>query len=98
MHKLDFDWDDTKEQLNVEKHGVTFDKAMAAFYDPNRIIAQDTKHSDMEDRFYCYGKVEDGILTVRFTPRGKKIRIIGAAFWRDGRKLYDKAQKQKNNL
>lgn len=29
------------------------------------------------------------IATVRFTPRKGRIRIIGAGFWRAGRKLYE---------
>ena len=34
------------------------------------------------------GKVDDGILTVRFTYRGETIRIIGAGYWRKGRRIY----------
>lgn len=35
------------------------------------------------------GRVSEGVLTVRFTYRGNIIRIIGAGFWRRGRKLYE---------
>jgi hypothetical protein len=42
-----------------------------------------------EPRFYCFGRVTDGILTVRFTYRGNLIRIIGAGYWRRGKKLYE---------
>lgn len=41
-----------------------------------------------EDRFFCYGMVEGEILTVRFTMRKKNIRIVGAGYWRKGRKTY----------
>lgn len=34
---LQFEWDDEKEQSNVEKHGVDFDTAVKVFFDPNRI-------------------------------------------------------------
>ncbi|MCM1527878.1 MAG: BrnT family toxin [Bacteroides sp.] len=34
---LQFEWDDEKEQNNVEKHGVDFDTAVKVFFDPNRI-------------------------------------------------------------
>lgn len=30
-----------------------------------------------------------GIMTVRFTYRNNKIRIIGAGYWRKGKKLYE---------
>ncbi|MBA3035077.1 MAG: hypothetical protein FP814_01140 [Desulfobacterium sp.] len=44
------------------------------------------EHSDEEKRFYCLGRVSDGIMTVRFTYRKNKIRIIGAGYWRKGKK------------
>ena len=37
----------------------------------------------------CIGKVAGGILTVRFTHRKRKIRIIGAGNWRKGKKIYE---------
>jgi uncharacterized DUF497 family protein len=47
------------------------------------------KHSGEEERFYCIGKIDKGILTVRFTYRKDIIRIIGAGFWRKGKKVYE---------
>ena len=52
-------------------------------------IAEDVGHSDEEKRYYCFGVVAGGILTVRFTYRGNSIRIIGAGYWRKGKKLYE---------
>ena len=43
-----------------------------------------------EPRYFCIGKVDDRILTVRFVYRNNKIRIIGAGYWRKGRKYYEK--------
>ncbi len=34
-------------------------------------------------------------MTVRFTYRENVIRIIGAGYWRRGKKIYEKAQKDK---
>ena len=65
----------------------------SAFLDPHRIIAQDINHSSEEDRFYCIGRVGDGIMTVRFTHRGNVIRIYGAGYWRKGRKIYEEQNK-----
>ncbi|MCC7253072.1 BrnT family toxin [Hyphomicrobium sp.] len=84
-----FDWDPDKDAENQRKHGVSFVYAQGAFLDPARVIARDMGHSEAEQRFYCFGQVPDGILTVRFTYRGKVIRIIGAGFWRRGKKLYE---------
>ena len=88
--RTDFQWDENKEQLNQEKHGVSFSLAQLAFLDSNRIILEDVSHSQKEKRFYCVGRVAEGILTVRFTYRDKQIRIIGAGYWRKGKRIYEK--------
>ncbi|MBU1042774.1 MAG: BrnT family toxin [Candidatus Omnitrophica bacterium] len=90
MAKTTFEWDDTKDRVNQEKHSVPFVIAQFAFFDPNRIIARDLKHSKKEKRYYCIGKIDSGIITVRFTYRKKIIRIIGAGYWRKGKVLYEK--------
>ena len=87
---MEFEWSETKNQMNIEKHGVSFYDAQFAFADPKRLILQDMVHSTDERRFFCIGKTSDGIATVRFVCRGKKIRIFGAGYWRKGKKLYEK--------
>ena len=89
-----FEWDESKNRVNLEKHGVSFELAPLALLDPHRIIVEDLAHSVTEQRFYCLGKVNQGILTVRFTYRNEKIRIFGAGYWRQGRKFYE----QRNHL
>ncbi len=85
----DFDWDTEKDKANSEKHGVSFRTAQYAFSDSRRVIAFDKKHSTpSEQRFFCYGKIGDRIMTVRFTIRSRKTRIFGAGYWRQGRKKY----------
>ncbi|MDB5038099.1 MAG: hypothetical protein JWQ35_1627, partial [Bacteriovoracaceae bacterium] len=85
--------DADKDLANFEKHGIDFFTAALAFRDPSRIIAVDEGHSKSEPRYFCIGKVGREIVTVRFTNRGQKIRIIGAGFWRKGRKLYEEETK-----
>ena len=94
MKKAKFEWDSSKDKQNQDKHGVSFELAQYAFADPNRVIAEDISHSQKEKRYYCFGKVGDGIITVRFTLRGGTIRIIGAGYWRKGRKLYENENKK----
>ncbi len=84
-----FEWDNQKEAENKVKHGVDFETAQYAFFDKCRLIVHDAKHSDSEERWFCIGKVKDRVLTVRFTYRGKVIRIFGAAEWRKWRKFYE---------
>jgi len=90
MKTVRFEWDEKKDRQNQEKHGVPFEVAQYAFTDPSRVIAEDLDHSGKEKRYYCFGKVGDGIMTVRFTYRGNVIRILGAGYWRKGRKIYEK--------
>ena len=87
-------WNADKEADNILLHGLDFSKASEAFLDPNRRIATDERHSKNEERLFCIGMVEGRIATVRFTLRGSKIRIIGAGFWRKGRKLYEEKIKK----
>ncbi len=87
MH-TSFEWDEEKDSENLRKHGVNFETAQYAFIDPKRVIAQDLEHSKDEKRYYCIGCVKGGVLTVRFTYRGDRIRIIGAGFWRKGKNIY----------
>ncbi len=92
-HKVAFEWDENKDKVNKEKHGVSFAFAQLAFIDNKRIILEDLEHSADEKRYYCLGRVSDGILTVRFTYRSNKIRIFGAGYWRKGKKIYEKENK-----
>lgn len=93
MSNVSFEWNTGKEKANIEKHGVSFSEAQIAFLDQNRVIAEDLTHSKNEKRFYCFGKVNERVLTVRFTYRNHKIRIIGAGYWRQGKKVYEENQK-----
>ncbi|MCL2200892.1 MAG: BrnT family toxin [Oscillospiraceae bacterium] len=87
---MKFEWDKSKNELNLEKHGISFGEAKLAFCDSKRIIAEDIKHSDSnEKRYFLYGDTGRGIATVRFTIRDQVIRIIGAGYWREGRKRYE---------
>jgi len=93
MTKIRFEWNPKKDLENQNKHGVAFATAQYAFGDPDRVIAEDVSNSGAEKRYYCFGKVADGILTVRFTYRKGVIRIIGAGYWRKGKKIYEKENK-----
>jgi uncharacterized DUF497 family protein len=92
MHQVVFEWDNRKNEINIAKHGISFFTAQLAFLDTNRIIAEDVEHSRSEKRYYCFGKVDGAVITVRFIYKGQTIRIFGAGYWRKGRKIYEKAQ------
>lgn len=93
MSKTEFEWDENKNLTNQRKHGVSFEEAQYVFLDSKRVIAEDLSHSQNEPRYYCFGKDKnnEGILTVRFTYREKRIRIFGAGYWRKGKKVYEQS-------
>jgi uncharacterized DUF497 family protein len=64
-----FEWDEGKNAINQSKHGIAFEEAQYAFSDSRRVIAKDLEHSDVEDRYYCFGKIDNNVVTVRFVYR-----------------------------
>ncbi len=91
----EFEWDAEKDLQNQAKHGVSFVSARRAFEDPKRIIYEDVNHhTKTENRYFCDGMVDGMVMTVRFTLRERRIRIIGAGYWRKERKLYEERKWQ----
>jgi len=88
---VEFEWDDAKARENRTKHGVSFDLAATVFDDPRVVLAEDLEHSTAERRYFAFGEVGEGVLTVRFTVRGERVRIIGAGYWRKGKAYYEEA-------
>lgn len=95
MKKAYFEWDEKKNEQNIKKHGVSFYEAQTAFLDTYRIIAEDLDHSQNEKRYFCFGEIDNRVMTVRFTYRSNIIRIFGAGYWRKGKKIYDTEKKKK---
>lgn len=73
-----FEWDETKNKSNLEKHSVDFNQAKEVFSDDNRVETPDTRKDYGEERFKVIGKAIDLILSVIYTLRGAVIRIISA--------------------
>ena len=87
---LQFEWDEEKDRVNQEKHGISFETASYVFQDEFYIEMYDFEHSVEEDRYIAIGKVGD-LLFVVFTERGERIRLISAraATERERRLYYD---------
>ncbi len=91
-----FEWDPWKSLTNELKHGIRFETAQKVFADPHRQIYIDEAHSTREVRWYCLGLVDGRVMTVRFVYRKYIIRILGAGYWRKGRKLYEEGSKSES--
>lgn len=87
---LRFEWDEEKNALNREKHGISFETAAYVFQDEFYIEMYDFEHSIDEDRYIAIGMVGD-LLFVVFTERSEAIRLISArlATERERRLYYD---------
>lgn len=88
-----FEWDPTKEKENLAKHGVDFSSVGDAWSDPYRLIFRHPGMTRDEPRYQFSGFDGHGILTVRFTIRSGRIRVIGAGYWRKQRKIYERNKK-----
>jgi uncharacterized protein len=75
---LDFEWDDIKAAENVRSHGVSFARAALAFRDPFAVEWIDLREDYGEERIILLGITDDHILTVVYTERAERIRIISA--------------------
>lgn len=73
------EWDDEKNEINKNKHGISFESAGWVFSDEARLEFYDEIHSIDEDRYITIGKVAE-VLFVVFTERdeGETIRLISA--------------------
>lgn len=75
---LDFEWDDGKDAENVRKHGVSFAQAALAFRDRFAVEWIDLREAYGEERIILLGRTGDQLLTVVYTERAERIRIISA--------------------
>lgn len=78
---MQFEWDPKKARQNIKKHGVSFDEAVTAFYDPLSATFDDPDHSVGEQRYITIGFSSQGhLLIVAHAERKRNIRIISARF------------------
>ena len=73
-----FDWDLRKAASNLADHKVSFEQARGVFRDAFGIEFIDDREDYGEDRFVIIGMTDGRLLTVVFTPRGDRVRIISA--------------------
>ena len=80
---MKFEWDRKKENINIKKHGITFEQASYVFTDPFALNLYDEEHSEDEDRWILLGKsLNETILLIVHTFRDREgqemVRIISA--------------------
>ncbi len=74
-----YEWDVRKAEMNLRKHGVSFEEAATALDDPLSLTFVDRDHSLTEARYITLGTSGRGrALVVGHADRGDAIRIISA--------------------
>ncbi len=76
-----FVWDDNKAEINLRKHGVSFEEASTVFEDYDALQIFDPDHSEDEDRFIMLGMSSALRLLVVchcYRDSDEQIRIISA--------------------
>ena len=80
MQDDEFEWDNDKAAQNFAAHGVSFEAGRLAFDDVFAVEREDRRERYDEQRFLLLGMVQDRLLAVAYTMRGKRVRIISARY------------------
>jgi hypothetical protein len=95
VHRLqgvEFEWDENKARSNLDKHGVAFEEAAEAFFDPFYQTGDASADGDEQRDFLIGYSLSPRLLLVIYTARGERTRIISARpATRVERKLYEQA-------
>lgn len=81
MNKITFHWDEQKNQVNQQKHGISFEEAESVFFDDYAVQFWDEEHSQDEERFLLLGlsyKMRILLVVHCFKEEDSVIRIISA--------------------
>ena len=72
---MELDWDETKREDNLAKHGLDFAIALELFanYFMERL---DTRHDYGEDRWVALGMIHGVVVVLVYTERDSKLRPI----------------------
>jgi len=78
MNEDDFEWDTKKAARNLARHGISFEVAREVFDDPYSVERLDDREDYGEGRYNITGMVKARLITVTYTIRRGRIRLISA--------------------
>jgi uncharacterized DUF497 family protein len=78
MDEGEFEWNAGKAESNLVKQGVSFEAARRVFDDAFAFERCDFDSAEGEIRYVITGMVNDVILTVVYTERGDRTRVVSA--------------------
>lgn len=75
---LEFEWDEGNKE-KPKKHGLTLEETEEAFFDRNKVIFGDWRHSAAEQRITLLGRTKRGrLLNITYALRKNKVRVVTA--------------------
>lgn len=79
---LTFEWDETKNETNIKKHGIRFETAKEVFEDPC-VLQVPERIVGGEERWQAYGSIDSTVIlmvayTITDDGENEVIRIISA--------------------
>lgn len=60
--QFQFEWDETKADANLHKHGVSFELASSVFGDPRLLTVPDREHGETDERWFSIGWARNGAM------------------------------------
>ncbi len=63
MGGMAFEYDEQKNRINLQKHGISFKSAARVFFDYDRIEFFDDEHSNDENRYDTIGDTSAGMVS-----------------------------------
>jgi len=73
-----FEWDQGKNQRNLQKHGIAFEDVLSVFANPEALALEDHRRGYGEPRYIVLCPLQDVLVHVTYTVRGGSIRLISA--------------------
>lgn len=92
---MEFEWDEAKRAANIEKHGLDFLRAAQLFDGRPAVTASSSQGG--EPRWKTTGLIENVFITVIWTAREGRVRIISARrAWNAEEREYHKIHERRN--
>lgn len=73
---MNFQWDEAKRLVNLAKHGIDFEDVIRIW--EHWVLETPSRQEHSEPRFLAVGDLDGRIITVVFTWRGDRRRLISA--------------------
>ncbi|HEY2344623.1 MAG TPA: BrnT family toxin [Xanthomonadaceae bacterium] len=78
VHGVDFVWNARKAQVNRQKHGLDFEQATEAFFDPFLRVVDASRNDEARDKLIGYDALNRLLAVVHIVLEADAIRIVSA--------------------